>query len=108
MASPRRVIWSPEAYRQLMAAFDFIARDSIDAAERVTGRIVERTERLDVFPERGTPVARLEGPVRALLVDRYRVLYEVREDEVHVLGVVHTSRDFEAWVDALDHGERGD
>jgi plasmid stabilization system protein ParE len=49
---------------------------------------------LDVFSERGRIVPELNQPnVRQLLVQRYRLLYEVTPAEVQVLAFVHGARD---------------
>jgi len=49
---------------------------------------------LDAFSERGRVVPEWNQPsVRELLVQRYRLLYEVTLDEVHILAFLHGARD---------------
>jgi plasmid stabilization system protein ParE len=49
---------------------------------------------LDAFSERGRVVPEFNLPrVRQLLVQRYRLLYEVTPDEVQILAFVHGARD---------------
>ena len=43
------------------------------------------------MPERDIP------QVRELLVEPYRLLYQVTESDVVILGLLHQRRDFERW-----------
>jgi plasmid stabilization system protein ParE len=53
---------------------------------------------LDAFSERGRVVPEWNQPsVRELFVQRYRLLYEVTPDEVHVLAFLHGARDLTRW-----------
>jgi len=35
--------------------------------------------------------------IREISVQRYRLLYDVRDTEVHILALLHGARDFTAW-----------
>jgi plasmid stabilization system protein ParE len=59
-------------------AITYIAHDSRLDAERLLIQTLEAAFSLDVFSERGRVVPEFNQPnVRELLVQRYRVLYEV-------------------------------
>jgi plasmid stabilization system protein ParE len=74
-------------------AVSYVAQDSHLAAERLLIRALEAASSLDVFSERGRIVPELNQPnVRQLLVQRYRLLYEVTPGEVRVLAFVHGAR----------------
>lgn len=75
-------------------AVSYIAQDSRPAAERLLIQALESASSLEIFSERGRIVPELTQPnVRQLLVQRYRLLYEVTPAEVQVLAFVHAARD---------------
>jgi toxin ParE1/3/4 len=93
-ARRRRVVWTEQARRMLDDAVSYVAQDSHLAAERLLIRALEAASSLDVFSERGRIVPELNQPdVRQLLVQRYRLVYEVTPAEVQILAFVHGARD---------------
>lgn len=93
-ARRRRVVWTEHARRMLDDAVSYIAQDSRPAAERLLIQALEAASSLEIFSERGRIVPELTQPnVRQLLVQRYRLLYEVTPAEVQVLAFVHGARD---------------
>jgi toxin ParE1/3/4 len=95
MAARRRhVVWTEQARRMLDHAVSYTAQDSYPAAQRLLIPALEAASSLDVFGERGRIVPELNQPnVRQLLVQRYRLLYEVTLAEVKILAFVHGARD---------------
>lgn len=90
----RRVVWTEQARRMLDDAVSYVAQDSRPAAERLLIQALEAASSLDAYSERGRLVPELDQPnVRQLLVQRYRLLYEVTPAEVQVLAFVHGARD---------------
>jgi toxin ParE1/3/4 len=79
--------------------FDYIASEDVDAAVRLRDRIRRATRNLVDHPETGRMVPELGDPERCEFIVRpYRVGYLVHENEVHVLGLVHsrmTTPDFD-------------
>ncbi|HZL92584.1 MAG TPA: type II toxin-antitoxin system RelE/ParE family toxin [Vicinamibacterales bacterium] len=72
----------------------YVARDSHLAAERLLTQALEAASSLETHAERGRIVPELDrANVRQLLVQRYRVLYEVTPAEVQILAFVHGARD---------------
>jgi toxin ParE1/3/4 len=50
--------------------------------------------------ERGRVVPELDQPpVRELVVGSYRLIYEIRDESVYVLGLIHGARDLTALWD---------
>ncbi len=97
-ARQRRVVWAESASAALDEVVSYIARDSQDAAVRVLNRSLEAASTLASFAERGRVVPELRDPaIRELLVYDYRMLYQVRDSTVVVVGFLHGSRDFNAW-----------
>lgn len=87
-----RVIWAPEARRQLSDIWHYIALDDPAAAERIFTRLVAAVEKLNYFPHLGKPGR--EG-ARELVVSGtpYVVVYLVKKEEVRISSVVHGAQD---------------
>ena len=89
------VKWSKPAKLDLKQINDYIARDSIFYAQKVSSEIVEKSEKLNSFPEVGRIVPEIEDPnIRELLIYSYRLIYEVFSDKVEILALVHGKRNF--------------
>lgn len=70
------------------------APHSRPAAERLLIEALDTASSLDIFSERGRVVPEFnQANVRELLVQRYRLLYEVTPVEVQILAFVHGARD---------------
>ena len=97
-ARRRRIVWAQAARQALDDAIGHIAEDSRDAARRILTRALEAASTLTSFAERGRVVPELGDPaVREVFVYSYRLLYEIRNDTVVVIGFVHGARDFNDW-----------
>jgi len=86
-----KVIYHRSALRDLEAIHKYIAKDNLDAANRVVARIRQATSRLENFPYSGRI-----GPrgVRLLSVTGlpYIVIHRVDDQTVRIVAVFHTSR----------------
>lgn len=79
-------------------AVAYVAQDSRPVAERLLILALEAASSLDTLSERGRVVPELDQPtVRELFVQRYRLLYEVTPNEVHILAFLHGARDLTRW-----------
>jgi plasmid stabilization system protein ParE len=97
-ARRRRVVWSEQAARALDEAVGYVAQDSLTAARRLLDEALAAAASLDVLSERGPIAPEIDNPaVRQLLIQRYRLLYEVADAEVHVLAFLHQRQDITAW-----------
>jgi len=86
----RQVIWAERARRALEDALTYIAQDSPQNASRLAERAIERADSLTTFSERGRMVPEVGDPMlRELLIDPFRLMYEVHESAVRVVGFVH-------------------
>jgi plasmid stabilization system protein ParE len=91
----REVIWAERARRALDDALAYIAEHSPQNARRLAERVLERADSLNTFSERGRIVPEVGDPrLRELLIDPFRLMYEVHEREVHIVGFVHQRRLF--------------
>lgn len=91
------VIWSEPAKADLRSVHDFIAHDSRHYAKKVTQDFRERTDILDELPKVGKKVPELNNEnVRELSLYSYRIIYEIKKNQIFVLAVVHMRRDLKA------------
>ena len=83
-----RIIWAPEARRQIHEIWHYIALDNPQAADRMLTRLVTAVERLTYFPHLGKPGR--EGS-RELVVagTHFIVIYRVEGEEIKIGTVVH-------------------
>ena len=103
----KKVIWTKQGYGTLDEAVAYLAQDSLTAAQQLLVSALAMAESLAVFDERGRIVPELQQPsVRELLVQRYRLIYEVFDTKVEILAFIHGARDFAKWRQSLS-GEAG-
>jgi plasmid stabilization system protein ParE len=75
-----------------------VAQESRSAARRLLEDSLAAAASLDILSERGSIAPETNDPnVRQLIIQRYRLLYEVEDDEVHVLALLHQCQDITAW-----------
>lgn len=89
------VIWTDPAKLDLKDIHDYIARDSKYYAQKVSQDIVDKSEKLNLFPEIGRIVPETDDPdIREIFIYSYRLIYEVLPNSVQVLALIHGKRDF--------------
>ena len=80
--------WSQRAHRDVRRIGDFIACDKPKAASRWIERITEAVGRLAVFPGSGRTVPEVgRDDVREIILDGYRIIYQIRENMIIILTV---------------------
>jgi len=86
------IIWRASALNDLEAVREFIVQDNPRAAARVLMAIRAAVDRLGQHPSLGR-AGRVEG-TRELIISNapYIVAYRVVENQVRILAVIHTSR----------------
>ncbi len=88
------VVWTDAAIAHLQAIHDYIAQTSPEYARRVIDRLTRRSKQIAAFPFSGRMVPEDElNEVREMIESSYRIIYLVKEDQVEVLAVIHTSRE---------------
>jgi toxin ParE1/3/4 len=90
-----RIVWSDVAEADLDDLYDYIARDVPYYAEQFVDRLIEAVGVLQDHPQLGrrVPEAEEREDVRELIFHSYRVIYLVEAEHVHILTVIHASRD---------------
>jgi plasmid stabilization system protein ParE len=83
----------PEAYTDIEDIWEFIAEDSLDAADRVRELIYEAIGKLISFPHQGhrRPDLTLR-PIRFITVRHYLIAYAPDESPLLVIAVIHGRR----------------
>jgi plasmid stabilization system protein ParE len=91
------VIWSEPAKADLRSIHDFIAHNSRYYAKKVVQDIREKVDGLDELPKIGRMVPELNDEnVRELSLYSYRIIYEIKNQIIFVLAVVHQRRDLKS------------
>lgn len=89
-----KIVWTRPACSDLENIRDYIAKDSEYYAARYVQKILAAVRQLEKFPELGEVLLQAEsGPIRQLLFQNHRILYQVRSRHLAVLAVVHAGRD---------------
>lgn len=89
-----RLRWTDHARLDLLAILEFIARDKPGAARSEGARIRQGLRVVRQHPLIGRVVPELGlASLRERIVPPYRIIYQVRSDEVVVLAVLRDSRD---------------
>ena len=83
--------WTLLATDHLRAAYEYVARDSIAAADRLLQRIVSATEILEKYPNIGRTGRADRTRELVIAGTPFIVVYRITE-EIQVLAVFHASR----------------
>jgi plasmid stabilization system protein ParE len=88
-----RLIWSPQALRDLQRLYRFLAIKNLDAAKRAAKSIRQGATILGHQPTVGRPLEDMDPEYREWLIDfghsGYVVLYRIKGDEAIILAVRH-------------------
>jgi toxin ParE1/3/4 len=93
---PYLVLWTETALQKLTELLDWLAERSPATATKAQKRIMDKVGMLAEFPRMAPPFRLIPDPdVRQLTVDRYRVIYRVRDEKsvVIILAVQHGRED---------------
>jgi toxin ParE1/3/4 len=87
------VVWSPNALDDVDEIAAYIARDSPTYAAAVVEKILDITRNLQKFPFLGRIVPESnEESIRERFVYSYRLIYQVQQDTITIIAVVHGKR----------------
>ncbi len=90
----RKVMWTESAWRDLEEVTDYIARDSSHYAAAFVREARDAARTLAYLSERGRTVPEFNDPsIRELFVRSYRLIYQVAEKAVYIIGFIHGARD---------------
>lgn len=91
------IIFTESALNDLEEIILYIAKDSKENALKFHDKIIESTNKLEIFPKLGllVPDKKMSSSgFRMLVVDKYLLFYKVYHDEIGILRILHGSRDY--------------
>ncbi len=89
--APRKIIWTPQCLSNLEQIAEYIAQDAPLTASKLVEHFLQSIERLPLFPYMGRVVPEIgKSNIRELISKNYRILYEVKEFNLDLLGIVHS------------------
>lgn len=86
-----RIIWTPEAQQDRADVWDYIAADNLQAAARMDELFSDAVATLMTNAKLGRP-GRITGTRELIPHENYCLVYEVVQETVWVLALVHTAR----------------
>lgn len=92
----RRYLISPPAIQDLQAITDYFAATSVEAGEKFLSKFEAWCQKLRAFPAIGKRYDGLYLGLRGIVIDEYILFYQVTDDVVEIVRVVHGKRDLMA------------
>lgn len=90
----RDVKWTEAATSDLDQIAEYIARDSRFYAGVFVREVRDAARSLANLAERGRIVPEFDEPtLREIFVKKYRLIYQVEDQTVYVIGIIHGARD---------------
>lgn len=86
-----RVIWTPQAELDRLSIFQYILNDNEAAALRMDALFGGAAKRLGQMPRMGR-IGIVEGTREYIVHRNYRLVYEILGNEIWILALVHTAR----------------
>lgn len=87
------VLWSKKAKAEFDNILAYIASQDISAARLIVERVLKAEQYIELFPEAAPYDEKSETYDRYIPKTRIILTYTVRENEVRILRVWHTSQD---------------
>jgi toxin ParE1/3/4 len=89
-----RIIWSDSATADLRSIGEFYERRSPAYASSIVTTLYNSVSRLQYYPRSGRRAPELdEESLREILVEGFRVIYELTGDQIRVVAVLHSRQD---------------
>ena len=86
--------WTVDAVSDLAAIKDYIEADKPEAARKTASRILAQAESLLPHPAKGR-LGRVLNTRESVISDLpYIIIYRVKDDQLEILRVLHTSRKY--------------
>ena len=86
-----KVVWAPEAVQDRLDIWDYIAADNPQAAFELDELFSAAITRLAEYPQLGRPGS-IPGTCELILHASYRLLYEINDETLWVLAIIHTAQ----------------
>ena len=83
----------PEALTDLDEIWEFLAKDNVDAADRIVAQVLAACENLSRLPHQGHARAELSSrPLRFFVVRDYLLAYAPDQRPIWVVAILHGKR----------------
>ncbi|MBL0699416.1 MAG: type II toxin-antitoxin system RelE/ParE family toxin [Desulfosarcina sp.] len=90
-----RVHWTENAIGHLVNIYEYIAINSPTYGRRMVDRITRRSEQIAEQPLSGRKVPEYDAEdIRELIEKPYRIIYQIKPNQIDVLAVIHGARLF--------------
>jgi addiction module RelE/StbE family toxin len=86
-----KLLWTLLARRDRRAIFNYIYQDNPNAAADMDDVFVKAAQQLSYFPQSGR-TGRVQDTRELLVHPSYFIVYDLAEDTVRVLAIIHTAR----------------
>jgi toxin ParE1/3/4 len=87
--------WTEHAVDDLSTIAEYVSLSSPIYADQLVDRIVRQLEQACAYPQSGRIVPEVAAAnIRELQVSVYRVMYRVLADQIEVVSIVHSRRNF--------------
>jgi toxin ParE1/3/4 len=97
MASPRRLVWSPEAEQDLFDIWTYLAREASPEIADAQLRAIDRASaNLVEWPQSGRARDELASEIRSVVAAPYVVFHRVTASAIQIVRVLHGRRDIDA------------
>ncbi len=88
------ITWTKGALEDLESIGEYYERSSTLYAALIVERLYTSAEELQAFPRRGRKVPEVDHELlRELIVEGYRLVYQIFEDRIEVVAVLHSRQD---------------
>ena len=88
-----RLVWSEAAVEDIESIATYIEKDSPIYAKAVVSKFFEKADALKEFARMGRIVPELNDPdIREIFVYSYRLIYQIEDDTIVFVAVVHGKR----------------
>ena len=92
----KKVVWSTVAIKSLKEHYKHIKKASVLAAKKVRSEIIKDSKNLTSYPEQyqlDEYYPNNPGNIRRFFRWSYRIIYEINENTIDILNVIHTSQE---------------
>lgn len=95
LMSKKKLFITRQAALDIQDIMEYIARDSIESANRFVDELLHVCRSIPDFPDRGRIVPEVGHPqIREILHKNYRLVYTVRKGKIYLLQVFNAARLF--------------
>lgn len=88
------IVWTEEALTDLESIGDYYEKTSPQYAPFIVNRLYDSVNRLAEHPKMGRKVPEVDHEsLRELVVENYRIIYQLQEQRIEVITIVHGRQD---------------